>query len=149
MPNDTFSTVEDEFLIKLVPDTTDFCKSLLNQVIDSFFYKPDLHSFVNAALITGSFSLPAVAQNIRASFINLINSSSKPFFASLDCQALNICKSHQKSLRPLFRYKPDIHMVANALLVTGSYDLNLLTSHIRDAFSNPIFPDSSTNEASA
>jgi hypothetical protein len=149
MPNDTFSRVEDEFLIKLVPDTTEFCKSLLNQIVDSFFYKPDLHSFINAALITGSFSLPAVAQNIRASFVNQINSSSKPFFASLDSQALNICKSHQRSLRPMFRYKPDIHMVANALLITGSYDHNLLTSHIREAFSNPIFPDSSSNEASA
>lgn len=149
MPNDTSSSIENEFLIKLVPDTTEFCKSLLNQIVDSFFYKPDLHSLINAALITGSFSLPAVAQNIRASFVNQINSSSKPFLASLDSQALNICKSHQRSLRPMFRYKPDIHMVANALLVTGSYDHNLLTSHIREAFSNPIFPDSSTNEASA
>lgn len=149
MSNDTSSRVDNEFLIKLVPETTDFCKLLLNQIVDSFFYKPDLHSLINSALITGSFSLPALAQNIRASFINQINSSSKPFFASLACHSLNICKSHQKSLRPMFRYKPDIHMVANALLVTGSYDHSLLTSHIREAFSNPIFPDTSTNQASA
>ncbi|MBL8196561.1 MAG: hypothetical protein JNM06_22405 [Blastocatellia bacterium] len=149
MPNDTSLKENDEFLIKLVPSTADYCKDLLNQVIDSFFYKPDLHSIINAALITGSFSSSDVAQNIRASFVSQINSSTKPFLACLSSQALDICKLHQKSLRPLFRYKPDIHMVANALLVTGKYDYNLLTSHIREAFSNPSFTDTSTNEASA
>jgi len=49
----------------------------------------------------------------------------------------------------MFRYKPDIHMVANALLVTGTYDHNLLTSHIREAFSNTNPADTSTNENSA
>jgi hypothetical protein len=149
MPNDTSLKENDEFLIKLVPSTADYCKDLLNQVIDSFFYKPDLHSIINAALITGSFSSSDVAQNIRASFVSQINSSTKPFLACLSSQALDICKLHQKSLRPLFRYKPDIHMIANALLVTGKYDYNLLTSHIREAFSNPSFTDTSTNKASA
>ena len=147
MSNDTFLKVDDEFLVKLVPATLDHCKLLLNQIINSFFYKPDLHSIINSALITGSFSPSAVADNIRASFLTQINSSSKPFLACLDSQSLNICKFHQKSLRPLFRYKPDIHMIANALLVTGSYDLQKLTSHIREAFSNPSFIDASTNEA--
>lgn len=149
MPNDTSVKENHEFLIKLVPDTTDHCKDLLNEVIDSFFYKPDLHSIINAALITGSFSAPNVAENIRASFVTQINNSSKPFLACLSSQALNICKSFQKSLRPMFRYKPDVHMVANALLVTGSFDYNILTSHIREAFSNPNSAVTSTNEASA
>ena len=149
MSNDTSLKENDEFLIKLVPATTDHCKLLLNQIIDSFFYKPHLHSIINATLITGSFSHSDVAQNIRASFLTQINSSTKPFFACLDSQALDLCKSYQKSLRPMFRYKPDIHMLANALLVTGKYDLNLLTSHIREAFSNPNPADTSTNESSA
>lgn len=129
----------DEFLIKLVPATVDHCKSLLSNILDSFFYKPDIHSIINAALLTGSFSQADIAQNIRSSFVAQINNSAKPFLACLSSQALDICKSHQKSLRPLFRYKPDIHMVANALLVTGEYESNLLASHIREAFSNPNF----------
>ena len=149
MPNDTSLKENDEFLIKLVPATVDHCKYLLNQIIDSFFYKPDLHSIINAALITGSFSLSDVANNIRASFVTQINSPTKPFLACLSSQALDICKSHQKSLRPMFRYKPDIHIIANALLVTGKYDYDLLTSHIREAFSNPNPIDTSTNEALA
>lgn len=149
MPNDTSLRENDDFLIKLVPDTANHCKDLLNDVLDSFFYKPDIHSIINAALITGSFSTPDVAENIRASFVTQINNSSKPFLACLSSQALNVCKDFQKSLRPMFRYKPDIHMVANALLVTGSYDYDLLTSHIREAFSNPNSVVTSTNEVSA
>lgn len=149
MPNDTSSKAKDEFLIKLVPATVICCKDLLNELLDSFFYKPDLHSFINAALITGSFSKAAVAQDIRSSFMSELGSPSKPFFACLDSKALDICKSYQKSLHPLFRYKPDIHMVANALLMTGQYDSDKITSHIREAFSKPIDPGASTDEATA
>jgi len=130
------SDFENVFRIKLVSNTSSQCKSLHSEVSQLFTYPPDLHTVVNAALLTGSFSDVTAAKHIRS-----INSPNK----ALDLEglrvrlypdALNLCRSYQKSVGRFFPFKPDIHAVVNALLATGSFDAKSISDYIYQSYAN-------------
>lgn len=128
MDNDSLD--QNDFRVKLVSKTTTLCKSLLSEVAQAFTYPPDLHTLVNAALLTGSFSDITVAKHIQAVLNPLTVKDSEDFRARLCPEALSICRCYQKALRPFFMHKPDVHAVANALLITGIFDSKSIVNNI-------------------
>jgi hypothetical protein len=134
MDND--SSAQNEFCVKLVSKTSNHCKSLLSDVAQSFTYPPDLHTLVNAALLTGSFSDVAVAKHIQSTNNPLTSKDIEGFRARLCPDALTTCRNFQKSLRRFFMYKPDIHAVANALLITGKFDTKSITDNIFQTYAS-------------
>lgn len=134
MDND--SLTQNEFCVKLVSKTSNHCKSLLSDVAQSFTYPPDLHTLVNAALLTGSFSDVAVAKHIQTTNNPLTSKDIEGFRARLCPDALTICRNFQKSLRRFFMYKPDIHAVANALLITGKFDTKSIVDNIFQTYAS-------------
>jgi hypothetical protein len=134
MDND--SLAQNEFRVKLVSKTSDHCKSLLSDVAQSFTYPPDLHTLVNASLLTGSFSDVAVAKHIQSTNNPLTSKDTEGFRARLCPDALTTCRNFQKSLRRFFMYKPDIHAVANALLITGKFDPKSIADNIFQTYAS-------------
>lgn len=127
---------QNEFCVKLVSKTSNQCKSLLSDVAQFFTYPPDLHTLVNAALLTGSFSDVSLAKHIQSANNPLTSKDSEGFRARLCPDALTICRNFQKALRRFFMYKPDIHAVANALLVTGTFDTKAIVNNIFQTYSS-------------
>jgi hypothetical protein len=126
----------NDFRVKLVSKTSILCKSLLSDVAQSFTYPPDLHTLVNSALLTGSFSDVSVAKHIQAVLNPLTATDSEDFRARLCPDALSICRIFQKKMHRFFQFKPDIHAVANALLSTGSFDSKAIVNNIFQSYSN-------------
>lgn len=126
----------NEFRVKLVAKTSNQCKSLLSDVAQAFTYPPDLHTLVNAALLTGSFSELNVAKHIQSALNPLIAKDNEEFRARLCPDALTICRNYQKNLRRFFMYKPDVHAVANALLVTGVFDTKAIIDNIFQSYAS-------------
>lgn len=133
--NNAFDS-ENVFRIKLVSNTASQCKSLHSEISQLFTYPPDLHSVVNAALLTGSFSDVTAAKHIRS-----INSPDKALDSEglrvrLYPDALNLCRSYQKAVDRFFPFKPDIHAVANALLATGKFDAKSISDYIYKSYAD-------------
>ncbi|MBI1828230.1 MAG: hypothetical protein HYR87_01950 [Thaumarchaeota archaeon] len=128
---------EKLFRIKLISSATAVCKSLLSDASAFITYAPDLHSIVNAALITGSFSDVAAAKHLREANSKPKNPDYEFFHARLFNDALSICRDHQKFIDRFFlQYKPDIHAVANALLITGQFDVKAIVDNICQAYAS-------------
>jgi hypothetical protein len=134
MDNDSLD--QNDFRVKLVSKTTILCKSLLSDVAQAFTYPPDLHTLVNAALLTGSFSDVTVAKHIQAVLNPLTVKDPEDFRARLCPAALIICRNYQKALRRFFMHKPDVHAVANALLVTGTFDSKAIVDNIFQTYAS-------------
>lgn len=130
------SDFENVFRIKLVSNTANRCKSLHSEVSQLFTYPPDLHTVINAALLTGSFSDVIAAKHIRS-----INSPNKAIDSEdsrirLYPDALNLCRSYQKAVGRFFPFKPDIHAVVNALLATGNFDAKSISDYIYQSYAD-------------
>ncbi len=128
---------EKVFRIKLISGATDICKSLLSDASAFITYAPDMHSIVNAALLTGSFSDSAAAKHISQANSKTKSPDCDFFHARLFNDALDICKSHQKSIDRFFlKHKPDIHAVASALIITGDFDVNAIVNNIFQSYAS-------------
>ena len=135
MDND-FDQDQNDFRVKLVSSTTNQCKALLSDVAKSFTYPPDLHTLINAALLTGSFSDVSVAKHIQNTNKPSFSKDHEDFRARLCPDSLDVCRSYQKSLRRFFKFKPDVHAVANALLITGKFDAKAIADNIFQAYAD-------------
>jgi hypothetical protein len=131
-----FSDFDNVFRIKLVSNTSILCKSLHSQVSSLFTYPPDLHSVVNAALLTGSFSPVSAAKHFRSTNSPNQSLDFEDIRIRLYPDALLFCRNFQKSVGRFFPFKPDIHAVVNSLLATGHFDIKSIANFIYKSYAD-------------
>lgn len=128
---------DHEFRVRLTGKSLHRCKAALEQVKGSFTYEPDAHMILNAMILTGRFSESDLVNHFRQVF-GTPAEKSETFRARLTDETLAACRNMQRTLRRFFRYKPDVHMVVNAMISTGKFTARELTSHLTAAFTTPL-----------
>lgn len=130
------SNTNDGFVVKLTCSNFDIVRSFLDRINLGLKYKVDSNVMVNALLASGSFDLETAAIDIARSFTAPLDpvSHSSSFRINLSSNNLDLCRSVQKDLRPFFHYKPDINMVVNSFLASGSFDDKKILEHITHSF---------------
>jgi hypothetical protein len=128
------------FRSRLSKGAFEYCRELRQSLSACFTYEPDIHTIVNAILLTGKFSADFMVQNIRETFATEPEKPENQFEAKVIKSALESVRRQKGVLSALFRYPPDIHMVVNVMIVTAELDTPALVENIRQAFLEPYVP---------